>query len=157
MAKIGKKLKALREKRSFSVDEIADKLHMSKSNLQKIERDEIEIGRENLDVLLQVYNITYEELQHIDEHNAHDDNNKIEKLWSAYSQTFQEANEELKEVFNKRISELKELYEKICEANQQTILELRNEVQLLKEEKSRLEKENDELKQEIEHLKNGKK
>lgn len=118
----------------FSPEEIAEKLHMTKSNLQKIERDEIEISRENLDILLQTYNITYEELQNFEGYNIEYSRNKIDKLWSAYSQTFQETNEELKEVFNKRITELKESHEKLYEAQRQTIATQAQIIEILRNE-----------------------
>ena len=89
---------------------------MTEGNYSKIERDEIEISRENTEKLAKHYNLKVDELINGDTLNVHVVNNDGGKSWSGVNQTFNEeknASDKLIDSYLKRIDFLeKELAEK---------------------------------------------
>jgi len=114
--KIGKKLKSVRLQKNESIKIIAQVLNMSEGNYCKIERDEIEISRENTEKLAKHYNLKVDELINGDNLTVHVVNNDGGKLWSGINQSFNEdksVSEKLIDSYTKRIDFLeKELVEK---------------------------------------------
>lgn len=114
--KIGKKLKSVRLQKNESIKIIAQVLNMSEGNYCKIERDEIEISRENTEKLAKHYNLKVDELINGDNLTVHVVNKDGGKLWSGINQSFNEdksVSEKLIDSYTKRIDFLeKELVEK---------------------------------------------
>ena len=114
--RIGKKLKSVRLIKNDSIKNVAQVLNMSEGNYSKIERDEIEISRDNTEKLAKHYNLKVDELINGDTLNIHVVNNEGGKSWSGVNQTFSDeknVSEKLIESYLKRIDFLeKELVEK---------------------------------------------
>jgi len=62
---LGKKLKALREKKGLTLSEAARRASMSPSNLQKIEKGEVDTRFSMLMRLLTMLKVTFEDFQKV--------------------------------------------------------------------------------------------
>lgn len=145
MAKIGRKLKELREGLRLSVDDVAELMNMSRSNLQKIERDEIDLTRENTMRFSKLFNITVEDLHHLVPGNP-GQGGIAQKLPLGHEGSSPEA-------VTHHISEIRALYDKLLEAKEQTITEMKKEIGLLCEEKETQQLEITRLKNEVREFK----
>ncbi len=87
---IGKKLKSLRVLNNNSMKDIANLLNMSLSNYGKIERDEIEISRNNTEKLAKHYNLKIDDLINSDNLVVNVTNQDGGKSWAGVNNNFHE-------------------------------------------------------------------
>jgi transcriptional regulator with XRE-family HTH domain len=112
---VGHKIKKLRELRSLSVKEMADKLGMSISGYHKIERDEVDVNSEKIAKFAEIFEVKPTEILEFDQKGVTVNNNNNQ--FAAYNINFQSE---------------KELYEKILITKDNQITQLESEIAFLR-------------------------
>jgi transcriptional regulator with XRE-family HTH domain len=112
---VGHKIKKLRELRSLSAKDMADKLGMSISGYHKIERNEVAVNLEKVSKFAEVFDVKPSEILEFDEKGMTINNGTNQ--YSAHTINFQGE---------------KDLYEKIIATKDNQIAQLENEIAFLR-------------------------
>jgi transcriptional regulator with XRE-family HTH domain len=142
VSKIGSLLKKIRLAHKKETEEIATYLNMSKCNYQKIERDEIDISRINLVKLSHLYGIAVQDLCNDSPQINSQETNTQNFVTQALGGFSVGVDKELKFVYNKLVCTMEQL-----------VAEQKNEIEIFKAEKQKLQFENLTLRKKLKDLK----
>lgn len=134
--KIGNKILKIRELKNISPKDMADRLNITTSGYQKIERDEVSINMERLEEISSIFEMRPEDVLTFDE--------KV--VFNNYNGTNYNHHNVGTSNIHYVSEEMKKLYEENARLQEERSTALKEMVELQKSLIARLEKENDSLK-----------